>query len=92
MKTFKTNSTEYKLLKKYWKILSKDSNKLEHVSIIRKWSYIDEEISLHDLIKQLKKIHPDIEQAYLMKEDFFASYKKLIIQKLMFIYKPLSIL
>ena len=81
MKTFKTNSTEYKLLKKYWKILSKDSNKLEHISVPRKWSYIEEEISLHDLINRLKKIHPDIEQAYLMKEDFFASYRKIDYKK-----------
>ncbi len=81
MKSFSTNSTEYKLLKKYWKILSKDSNKIEHGSVIRKWSYIDEEMSLYDLIQYIKNIHPDIKTAYLAKEDFFASYRKIDITK-----------
>lgn len=76
MKQFKPNTQEYKLLKKYWKIMTKDSSKFENPLSIRKWSYIDEEMNLYDLIQEIKNTHPDIKTAYLIKEDFFASYRK----------------
>lgn len=77
MKQFDPSTNEYKLLKKYWKILSKDSSKFEEAFKVRKWSYIDEEMNLYDLIQELKNLHPDVKTAYLLKEDFFSSYKKI---------------
>lgn len=76
MKQFKPSTNEYKLLKKYWKILTKDSSKFKDGLKIRKWSYIKDEMDLYHLIQEIKNIHPDIKLAYLMKEDFFANYRK----------------
>ena len=76
MKQFKPNTQEYKLLKKYWKIMTKDSSKFDSPLTIRKWSYIDEEMNIYGLIQEIKNTHPDIKIAYLLKEDFFASYRK----------------
>ena len=73
-KMFNNNSLEYKQLKKYWKLLSKDASKLENKT--QKWLYFKGEHSTFEIIQCLKNIHPDIKTAYLLKEDFFSSYKK----------------
>ena len=75
MKSFSRNSNEYKLLKRYSKLLSKDSNKLQNET--KKWPYINKEISTLEFIKYLKSIHIDLATAYDLKEEYFHSYKKL---------------
>ena len=72
---FNNNSLEYKQLKKYWKLLSKDTSKLENKT--QKWLYFKGEYSTFEIIQCLKNIHPDIKIAYLLKEYFFSSYKKI---------------
>lgn len=71
---YKNTDIEYKRLKKYWKLLTKDSNKI--IDKYNMWSYYDIEMTTLELIKSLRNIHPDINLAYLLKENFFASYKK----------------
>ena len=71
---FKKDSLEYKKLKKYWKLLSKDSSKITQK--FQHWDYFKDEMYTYEVIQDIKKIHPDIKTAYLIKEDFFSSYKK----------------
>ena len=78
-KIFKPSSIEYKKLKKYWKLLSKDSNKL--FNKFDYFTYYDYELSTYDVIQDIKNIHPDIKIAYLMKEEFFSSYRKIPFDK-----------
>lgn len=77
---FKPSDIQYKKLKKYWKLLSKDSFKLKEYS--GKWSFFGNEIlSSFDVIQDIKNIHPDIKIAYLQKEEFFSSYRKINFDK-----------
>ena len=72
---FPKKSREYKLLKNYWRLLSKDSNKLKNR--FGRWSNFKNECDTYEVIQEIKNIHPDIKTAYLMKEDFFSSYRKI---------------
>ena len=79
MKSFSRNSNEYKLLKRYSKLLSKDSNKLQNET--KKWPYVNKEMSTLEFIKYLKSIHIDLATAYDLKEEYFHSYKKTPFEK-----------
>ena len=76
---YKKESLEYKKLKKYWKLLSKDSSKL--IQKYQHWDYYKNEMYTYEVIQDIKNIHPDIKTAYLIKEDFFSSYKKVSFDK-----------
>ena len=76
---YKKESLEYKKLKKYWKLLSKDSSKLKDK--FQHWDYYKNEMYTYEVIQDIKNIHPDIKTAYLIKEDFFSSYKKVSFDK-----------
>ena len=78
-KLFNQNSIQYKKLKNHWKLLTKDSSKLTN-----KFGYFknyDYELTTFDVIQDIKNIHPDIKIAYLMKEEFFSSYRRIPFEK-----------
>lgn len=72
-------SNEYKILKKYWKLLTMNSNKLDDK--VRSWDYFEYQMSSKEIVKEIRSIHPDINFAYLKKEDFLSSYKKVSFDK-----------
>ncbi|MDD7382500.1 MAG: ISL3 family transposase [Bacilli bacterium] len=74
MKSFSKTSKEYKLLKRYGRLLSKDSNKIHEET--KTWPLINKEMSTSIFINYLKTIHIDLATAYDLKEEYFHSYKR----------------
>ena len=72
MKSFSRNSNEYKLLKRYSKLLSKDSNKIKEET--KKWPYTNKEMSTAEFVTYLKSTHIELANAYDLKEEYFQSF------------------
>ena len=46
-----------------------------------KIDYFEYQMSSKEIVKEIRSIHPDINFAYLKKEDFLSSYKKVSFDK-----------
>ena len=79
MKSFPKSSNEYKLLKRYGRLLSKDSNKIKEET--KKWPYTNKEMSTAEFVTYLKSTHIELANAYDLKEEYFHSYKKTSFEK-----------
>ncbi len=75
MKNFKTKSTEYKLLKKYWKNLLKDSNNL-NITNYKKWSRNGELMTEKQLVECLLSLDSCFKETYEFYQNILFSIKQ----------------
>lgn len=70
---FNTKSKEYKLLKKYWKLLLKDSRSFNNLKY--KWSYYDDYMTEKEFVYEISHITGELYSAYCLKQEYFDSYR-----------------
>lgn len=63
MKKFKTSSIEYKRLKKYWKLIQKNSSGLDMIHF-RKWAYFNNWKSTYDIVKETIAVDDTLQKTY----------------------------